>query len=120
MIWSCIRMLELVHTNEKRPFFEDKWPQFILSVLSASIDSEVNAMRNSMNGARIATLKSQTPCRQSATVRFGPNSQFLFVEKMVMVIRNDDDDVDSEEQETKITSVCFDQCNDEYIVVGYH
>ena len=73
-----------------------------------------------MNGARIATLKSQTPCRQSASDRFGPNSQFLFVEKMVKVIRNDDDDVDSEEQETKITSVCFDQRNGEYIAVGYH
>jgi hypothetical protein len=60
-------------------------------------------MRNSMNGARIATLKSQIPCRQSATVHFGPNSQLLVVEKMVKVIRNDDDDVDSEEQETKIT-----------------
>ena len=33
VIWSCIRMLGLVHTNEKRPFFEDKWPQFVLSVL---------------------------------------------------------------------------------------
>ena len=98
-------MLGLVHTNEKRPFFEDTRPQFVLSVLSASVDSEVDAMRNSMNGARIATLKSQTPCRQSATVRFGPNSQFLFVGKMVKVIRNDEDDGDSGEQETKITSV---------------
>ena len=91
-----------------------------ISIISASIDREVDAMPNSLNGARIATLKSQTPCRQSATVRFGPKSQFLVTGKMVKVIRNDDDDVDSEEQETKITSVCFDQCNDEYIVVGYH
>jgi WD40 repeat protein len=63
-----------------------------------------------MNGAQISSLKSQS--MPVITVRFGSNSQFLVtastvkttrvwsgsVGKMVKVIRNDDDDGDSEEQ----------------------
>jgi telomerase protein component 1 len=132
---SCIRIYNVVDRTRKAILRGHSASVRFISysangvyIASSSIDSEVK-LWNSMNGAQIATLKSHS--MPVNTVRFSPNSQFLVtastdlttkvwagnVGKMVNVIRNEND---SESQDAKITSVCFDQRNGEYIAVGYH